>query len=124
MIRAEAQLGLARTSAARSLSTLAKASERVEAEIAAREAATAALADEQEAASVSLRVQEALLAARLAKPTRAAPGAAPQPSREDALMLGERLKASARAQADEVRRLERELARLQKRAYPSLPTAK
>ena len=116
MMRAETQLGLARKSAARALSTLAKAAERVEAEIAAREAATAALVAEQKEASVSLSVQEALLAARLAKPTKR-DGAAPPPSKDDALLLRERLKASAQMQQAEIRRLEAELERLTKRTF-------
>jgi hypothetical protein len=116
MMRAEAQLGLARKSAARALSTLAKAAERVEAEIASREVATAALVAEQKDASVGLQVQEALLAARLAKPTKK-DGSAPPPSKDDALLIREKLKASVNIQKTEIRRLEAELERLSKKAF-------
>jgi len=115
--RAGKQLEVARATAARSASTLAKAADRLAADVAAREAATAALRERTAADAAAVAVQEKLLAARRA-PARA--DAPPPPSKTDAILVRERLKASAREQAAAIRELEAELERLERRNFVKL----
>ena len=112
--RKEQQLVAAKLTHTRSLSTLAKATERLEHEAAAKEAAVAALNKRSALDAKAVAVQEALFAAHQGPPRGDLP---PLPSKEETMLVRERLKASVRLQAEEMRTLKEEIARLETRNY-------